>query len=291
MTKNQLKSSIQGALIGFAIGDAMGATTEFMTQEEVIKKYGRVKDIIGGGWLSLRAGEVTDDTQMMTCVARACHYPDDLFTQMCCKEFVEWYRSNPKDVGGACRAAIVEGVGKTPDSWMLASMERQTANKRLDLGNGAAMRALFPALINRPHLAVQQGRLTHNNPTSDSYIRDYCYAVLEAIHFSGVPGGMWDGNYGNLRLMSPTGHVENSVKNAIYWSFNSKNFREAILGPVNHGGDADTIAALTGGIAGAYWGLENIPQRWVEQLNPETKRELLSLADWALTQWGGKKNL
>lgn len=44
------KNKIAGAVYGFAIGDAMGATTEFMTHEQIRKVYGKVTNIIGGGW-------------------------------------------------------------------------------------------------------------------------------------------------------------------------------------------------------------------------------------------------
>lgn len=282
-----LRKSISGALIGFAIGDAMGATTEFMTKEQIYLKYGKVKNIIGGGWLNLKAGEVTDDTQMMVAVARACQQRPTLFTRTCCREFEDWYMSNPKDVGGACRTAITQGMGKPPEYWMLNSLDNQVINNRLDLGNGAVMRALYPALIGKTNWAIQQGRLTHNNHISDRYIKEYCTAVLKAmpIQDDGTQEHYTGDSEEPLRLMSPTGHVENSVKNALYWASHSHSFKEAIIGPVNHGGDADTIAALTGGIAGAYWGLDNIPKKWIEALNQDVVKELLDLAEKAFQKW------
>lgn len=57
-------NKIKGALFGFAIGDALGATTEFLTKDEIKQKYGLVKEIVGGGWLNLARGETTDDTDM-----------------------------------------------------------------------------------------------------------------------------------------------------------------------------------------------------------------------------------
>lgn len=48
-------------------------------------------------------------------------------------------------------------------------------------------------------------------------------------------------------------------------------FEDAIVGAVNHGGDADTIAAITGSLTGAKFGYSKIPKRWINQLNPETK--------------------
>ena len=65
MSKNRY-DGILGALYGFAIGDAMGATTEFMDEHQIKAKYGQVDNIVGGGWLKLEAGQVTDDTQIHT---------------------------------------------------------------------------------------------------------------------------------------------------------------------------------------------------------------------------------
>ena len=278
MKREPNRNKVLGSLLGFAIGDAMGATTEFMTQREIYHRYGEVNDLIGGGWLHLRPGEVTDDTQMMTIVAKSRMRGLETFTKNCCSGFVDWLSRGPKDVGGACRAAILQGGRKPPDEWMRLSMERQEANQRLDLGNGAVMRALFLALNDEPNLAVHQGRLTHNNPTSDRYIRDYCYAVSMALYSP----HLWAGDGDRIELMAPTGHVENSVNNAIYWSFNALNFRDVIIGPVNHGGDADTIAALTGGIAGAYFGEDHIPRKWIDALDPQVVKDLQDMTNWIM---------
>ncbi len=61
---------IRGALYGVAVGDALGGPLEFMSDRQICDAYGRVTDMIGGGWLNLKPGEVTDDTQMTLCVAR-----------------------------------------------------------------------------------------------------------------------------------------------------------------------------------------------------------------------------
>ena len=58
-----------GAYLGFACGDALGATVEFMSPKQIQKRYGVHNEIIGGGWLGLKAGEVTDDTQMALALA------------------------------------------------------------------------------------------------------------------------------------------------------------------------------------------------------------------------------
>ncbi|GAB7568963.1 MULTISPECIES: ADP-ribosylglycohydrolase family protein [Gemella] len=65
---NNIKDRLKGVLYGFSIVDVMGATTEFMSEAEIKRDYGKLTDIIGGGWLNLKTGGVTDDTQMPICV-------------------------------------------------------------------------------------------------------------------------------------------------------------------------------------------------------------------------------
>ncbi len=266
---------ILGSLLGFAIGDAMGATTEFMTSDQIRSQYGLVTDILGGGWLHLNPGEVTDDTQMMTIVAKARMAGKEYFLSNCCKGFVEWLKGGPKDVGWTCRIAIVAGGSKPPQEWKRLSEERQKSDNMLDLGNGAVMRALFLALNGESTLAIDQGQLTHNNSISDYYIGGYCQAVTKALQ-----GKFFEGDY--FGLMSPMGHVRNSVNNAIYYAQNAKSFEEAIIFPVNYGGDADTIAALTGGIAGARFGADFIPKKWIETLDSQVVRDLEAMTDWLM---------
>ena len=67
----EIHDRARAAFIGMAIGDALGATVEFMTSSEIREKYGIFRDIIGGGWLRLKPGQVTDDTEMALCIARA----------------------------------------------------------------------------------------------------------------------------------------------------------------------------------------------------------------------------
>ena len=273
VTKNH--NRILGSLLGFAIGDAMGATTEFMNPKQIRSQYGEVTEILGGGWLHLYPGEVTDDTQMMVIVAKARMTGKEHFLQNCCKGFVDWLKGDPRDVGGACRTAIMDGNSKSPDEWMRLSEKRQKASNRLDLGNGAVMRALFPALMGESTLAVDQGRLTHNNSISDYYVEEYCLAVAKVLN-----GEFFNRDYSGL--MNPTGHVRNSVNNAIYWALQARSFSEAIIGPVNHGGDADTIAALAGGIAGARFGVNLISKKWIDTLDPNVVEDLKSMANWIM---------
>ena len=272
-----VQSKIKGALYGFAIGDAMGATTEFMEAESNKKVYGEVDNIIGGGWLNLKAGEVTDDTQMMMCVCEAieygfsavrnwCYESDSRQSAMrdrCCENFIDWYKSNPPDIGGCCRRVIENCINNTNyKDWI------DIANNPDSLGNGSLMRTLPIILSGQSEdLAMLQGRLTHNNKTCDMAIGLYHKNFEEILYhdtFRNVA----------IKLAEPTGHVINTLNNALYWVQRTSSFEEAIVRAVNHGGDADTIAAITGSLAGALYGYEAIPQRWINQLSPDIKVNL-----------------
>ena len=63
----------------------------------------------------------------------------------------------------------------------------------------------------------------------------------------------------------------------------TETFEEAIIEAANLGGDADTIAAITGGLAGAIYGYKEIPERWIQSLDPKTRAQLDRLIDAAVT--------
>lgn len=272
------KDKIKGALYGFAIGDAMGATTEFMSAKEIKEKYGKVTEIVGGGWLNVPAGHVTDDTEMMLLVYQAMQrgklLPVESQLRLLCKLFKEWLSHNPIDVGRTCRAAISAPQTTDPSEWKY----RNSCQEELDrpaLGNGALMRCLVPCLLGDEYFAVAQGRLTHNNVVQQIYITAYYEDFQIAL----------SGRKLELRMhKNPSGSVINTFRNAEYWFSSTGSFRDAIIGAVNDGGDADTIAALTGGLAGAYYGYSAIPESWLKTLNSDVSMELNECAEWVLKQ-------
>lgn len=256
--KSKLEDRIAGALYGFAIGDAMGATTEFETAQTVKQKYGKVTDIVGGGWLNLKPGEVTDDTQMTICVIEAImKYPDNLeaFKGECAYNFIKWMQGGPKDIGGQC----AKGIRHLHDHGILCMAPDQNAQ-----GNGSLMRALPCALINDPDYNAAQARMTHNSVVCNEMIKQYhervqCYLsgdFKEYVHYE---------------HMDPTGWVVATYNNACYWVQNAQTLSEAILGAVNDGGDADTIAAITGSLAGLRHGYKAIPEEWLTKLDENVK--------------------
>lgn len=273
-----IQSKIKGALYGFAIGDAMGATTEFMNEEYIKKMYGKVDNIIGGGWLHLKVGEVTDDTQMMLCVSEAIEYGfgnkrqwsyhefksrEDAFLTKCCYNFSQWYLSNPPDIGSCCRRVIAQCLdNRYYNDWM------NIANDPQSLGNGSLMRTLPVILSGQSEdLAILQGRLTHNNDLCDNIISLY-YKNMNEI--------LYNDTFRNVtnKLYESSGHVFNTLNNALYYAQHTYNLEDAIVMAVNAGGDADTIAAITGSLVGALYGFDAISQRWIDQLDSNVKKDL-----------------
>jgi ADP-ribosyl-[dinitrogen reductase] hydrolase len=92
-----------GAYLGFACGDALGATVEFMTPKRIQHRYGVHKDMIGGGWLALDAGQVTDDTQMSLALGQAIIDHQGWHIEAVADNFVAWLESNPPDTGNTSR--------------------------------------------------------------------------------------------------------------------------------------------------------------------------------------------
>ena len=273
------------ALLGLAVGDALGATTEFMTPEEIRERYGVHDRIRGGGWLKLPPGAVTDDTEMSLCVARAILARGRWDLHGVAEEFARWLQGNPVDVGATCRRGIRDYILKRqlatpPNTW--------------DAGNGAAMRvppvALFALgdedLLSR--LAVEQARLTHNHPLSDAS----CVAVAKMIQRAllGSPLASLRAAAEDLAGRHPefrfegydgraTGYVADTLRTVFHAFFATRTFEECLVRTVNRGDDSDTTGAIAGAIAGAHYGLEAIPRRWLRPLAVPLRKELAGAAE------------
>ena len=73
-----------------------------------------------------------------------------------------------------------------------------------------------------------------------------------------------------------SGYVVDTLEASLWCLLNSTNYKEAVLKAVNLGSDTDTTAAVTDGLAGIYYGAENIPPEWIEEI--ARKEEILDLA-------------
>ncbi len=133
-----LAQRANAAMLGVALGDALGATLEFMTPAEIRAQYGEHREITGGGWLRVKPGQITDDTGMMLALADAIHACDGKIEALACaKAFDTWMRNKPIDIGNTVRRGIAH-FRTTGEPTVKRSEEAA--------GNGALMRCLPVAL-------------------------------------------------------------------------------------------------------------------------------------------------
>ena len=279
-----VRARARGAFLGLAVGDALGAPVEFMLHHEIAADYGVHQDMTGGGWLRLRPGAVTDDTEMSLWLGRAIVAGGGFDAGRAATHLAAWLRLGPVDVGHTVRRGlrrfVVEGTLSGPPS-------------PGDAGNGAAMRMLPVALATLAdhralaRAAVEQARITHNHPLSDAA----CVHVGELVQLACLGLGMPRLRRASDALVrahppfafSPYpglsgGYVAETLATVLHFLYRSRGFEECLVAVVNRGGDADTTGAIAGAIAGAWHGPEAIPRRWLKALAPALREELEWLA-------------
>ncbi|HBT83142.1 MAG TPA: ADP-ribosyl-[dinitrogen reductase] hydrolase [Desulfuromonas sp.] len=280
----EIESRARAAFLGLAVGDALGATTEFLTPAEIARQYKVHRTMIGGGWLHLKAGAVTDDTEMSLCVARAIFAQGGWQLPAIADNFVAWMRSKPVDIGSTCRKGIRD--------YMLFNLLEQPYSDNA-AGNGALMRLLPTALYTLgddallTRCAIEQARLTHHHPLSDAA----CIAFGRILH-AALRGAdrfalhalarQLIAEYPVFRFNDYRGHaggyIVETVQTVLHYFFTTDSFEACLVGIVNQGGDADTTGAIGGALAGAFYGPEQIPKSWSRKLNPSVAGEVQHLA-------------
>ncbi len=288
----QIIDKARGAFIGLAVGDALGATTEFMSPQEIKAQYGVHKQMIGKGWLYLKPGQVTDDTEMSICIGQAIQKSQGWNLIAVAEAFADWMKGRPVDIGSTCARGIRNYI-------LHQTLEMPPS--RWSAGNGALMRMLPVALYtlgNKASLdryAVEQAHLTHNNPLSDAACIFFGHLVQKAIMGETL---------NTLRTLSnefmvkfpdfdydiypgkSSAYVVETVQTVFHFLFSTTTFEACLIGTVNQGGDADTTGALVGMVAGAIYGVDGIPKRWMKRLDPQVYSEVCELAEYLVKHSG-----
>lgn len=279
-----LHSRALGAYLGLAVGDALGATVEFLTPNEIRHQYGELRDIVGGGWLKLKAGQVTDDTQMSLALGAAILESGGWDLRNIADHWLAWLKSKPIDVGNTCRRGLVR-YGR--DGSLAGAFSDG------DAGNGALMRNL-PAVLFAfrdaellARCSIAQAHVTHHHPLSDAATLSFARMLADLLQ-----GGHWRDNLQKTRRTAlalveshrqfrfdpypkrATGYVVDTVQTVLHAFFSTDSFESCVITTVNWGGDADTTGAIAGMLAGAYYGVEAIPARWLRRLDGAARREI-----------------
>lgn len=272
-----------GALLGLAVGDALGTTLEFKARDT----YPLLTDMIGRGPFNLKPGQWTDDTAMALALADSLIATGDLDEHDLMRRFLSWYEQGTYSCTGTCfdigittRQALMRF--KASGDPIAGSIDPNTA------GNGSLMR-LAPVAIrfhrDRVKLrdaAARQSWTTHAAPEAVDACVVYAEMLADAIEGRPVSEvlqgnqGNWAGAIAKIAAGSwrgkprqeihASGYVAHSLEASLWSVARSGTFAEAVLLAANLGEDADTTAAITGQLAGALHGASSILGPWIEWL-------------------------
>jgi ADP-ribosyl-[dinitrogen reductase] hydrolase len=257
-----------------------------------------ITDIIGGGPFNLLPGQFTDDTSMALCLAESLIECNGFDPTDAMRRFVRWWRSGHLsctgdcfDIGIATRTALAR-FEQNPNDPFAGSDDPRTA------GNGSIMRlAPVPLYFARhPLLAIEKAaassRLTHAATECVDACRYLAALIVGAIqgrrkaelladHFDPTGGDLWTRQplcpriaeiaAGSFRRKEPpeirgSGYVVESLEAAL-WAFErGGDFTDVVLRAANLGDDADSTSAVAGQLAGAFYGVSGIPEKWLTTL-------------------------
>ena len=274
-----LGDRIGGGLLGVAAGDALGATLEFMRPEEIRRRFGVHREIIGGGPFGWRPGQGTDDTDLTWAVLAA--YLDGPYTlEQAANNMLDWFHSRPPDVGGATDGAL-RRLDRSRDP------RTSGATGEFSCGNGSLMRCIPTALV-RPDAIIRRRELAEISAVTHAHRRctDSCVAYGEIVNAllegAGASEALASARALNLDTkvrgalnidpqlpvdrLRTSGYVIDSLGCAVWAIQQDATFEEVIVALVNRGDDTDTTGAIAGGLVGVLQGVEAIPSRWRRKL-------------------------
>jgi len=282
------ENRVVGAVVGSAVGDALGAPFEFGPPSVLSRRFPDASDAAGaemcggGGWAP---GEATDDTQMALLVAESLLDAGgfdgaDMFGRFC-----RWAAAEPKDIGLQTDAVLSSGL-----PWDRAAADYYARRGRA-AGNGSLMRttpaAVFFAGQGRAgtmDAARRISALTHGDPAAG----EGCAIFHELIRIA-LDGGdplrtiadvlsavATDHRPRWVTVLAPDWHPDQATEtngavwptlgSAVWALRTTSSFDAALRKVIDLGGDTDTVAAVTGGLAGAVYGIDAIPHRWISPL-------------------------
>ncbi|HKX08546.1 MAG TPA: ADP-ribosylglycohydrolase family protein [Stellaceae bacterium] len=269
-----------GALLGLAVGDALGAPFEGLDRDT----YPRVADYASGGMHNVEPGAWTDDTAMAICLAESLLARDGVDEQDLLERFLRWYRAGENSATGTA-IGISEKTSAT-----LEAFER---SHRIDVavavenpGNGAIMRLAPVAILFRGSstearcAAVRQARVTHTASAAleaAGSLAELLVVALRTGDLDAVLQTAASGGHPDLRSISEfraktraqissVPRAVDTLEAALWCLHHARDFEGTVVEAVNLGGDSDTIGAVAGQLAGAIFGASVIPARWMASL-------------------------
>lgn len=282
LSDDQALDRAQGALLGLAIGDAVGTTLEFLPRDRA-----QVSDMVGGGPFKLAPGQWTDDTSMALCLADTYLAKETFDFTTYSDALVRWYRRGENSANGRC-FDIGNATRNALEGWETQGLTWQGNYAPSTAGNGSIIRLAPTAIFRRHSLSATwresatQSRITH----SAEEAINCCQLLAAQLHLALNGADKDEALSAMVRALLPrpliinageykqksrdqirsSGYVIDTLEAALWAVWNTDNFKDAILLAANLADDADSVAATAGQIAGALYGVSGMPQDWVRKV-------------------------
>lgn len=280
-----LTERYRGALLGLACGDAVGTTVEFQPRGS----FRPLTDMVGGGPFNLKPGQWTDDTSMALCLAESLLSKNgfDAADQM--GRYLNWWQWGYLSSTGEC-FDIGLTVSDALDRYQQTGEPFAGSTDPYSAGNGSLMRLVpvvlyyFPDRDQIRAFSANSSRTTHGAPeaveccqlfaelignalqgtskadllrASATAFREPKVTAIARSDYIGKPESVIRGS----------GYCVASLEAALWCFHHTDSFEAAVLKAANLGDDADTTAAIVGQLAGACYGVQAIPDRWLQRLH------------------------
>ncbi len=286
----KVQDRARGCAVGAATGDALGMPLEFGPQRT---PDNLVREMTAG---RLPAGTFTDDTEMALALAESMLAHRPLDAADLARRFAMWLQSDPPDVGNHTRSVLYLIAAGIP--WQEAVSVVQGRHPD-SAGNGSVMRC-WPVALAHPPVPVTNGlnldallaasrlqsQVTHPHPdcqVGSAFVNATIYALLQgmapdkavawALDAAAVPEPLRSvidaAPHRQRDVLENSGWVRHTIESAVWGLLGTASFEEAVVQVVNLGRDADTAGAVVGALAGAAYGLSNVPARWLQALRGE----------------------
>ena len=289
---------VENGIIGFVVGDTMGVPVEFNSREKLL--LNPVTEMLEYGTHNMPKGCWSDDTSMTLATMDSIIKCKEINTNDMTDRFIKWYRNGEYTATG-----IMFDIGTTTKQALIKYQRgidiasKCGGEREYDNGNGSIMRMLpiayycyLKSLEDTEILKIvkEVSSITHRHQISILgcyiYVRlamellkgkellqayqeikklDYSYFTEDTIcKYERI----LNSNIGlyNINDISSNGYIVSTLEAVIWTLINSKSFNETIIKAINLGEDTDTIGACVGGLAGIYYGIENINQKWKDNI-------------------------
>lgn len=280
---NDFEDRAVGALLGLACGDAVGTTVEF----EPRGSFPPVTDLVGGGPFGLRAGQWTDDTAMALCLAHSLLHCQgfDAVDQM--NRYVNWWEWGYCSCTGEC-FDIGATTSRALQRYLLDGRPFAGSTDPSTAGNGSLMRLAPVVLFHHPDetqvrlRARQSSATTHAAPEALDACELFALVLMQALHGRSKHDVLrCDAAFDSPKVQSialgdyrgrpeagirSSGYCIDSLEAALWCFDRHDDFASTVLAAANLGDDADTVAAIAGQLAGAFYGAASLPRHWLERL-------------------------